>query len=53
MAFRLMAMNNTIRSYIMGDKKSKKDKAKGQRQHDAKQVKDSRHKLDKQTPKTP
>jgi hypothetical protein len=31
----------------MGDKKSKKDKAKGQRQHDAKAVKSSQQKKDK------
>jgi|TARA_B110000116_G_C16545549_1_gene450671 hypothetical protein len=31
----------------MGDKKSKKDKAKGQRQHDAKEVKASKRKQDK------
>ena len=31
----------------MGDKKSKKDKAKGQRQHDAKEAKSSQQKKDK------
>jgi len=37
----------------MGDKKSKKDKAKGQRQHDAKQAKTAKKKNDKQHPRTP
>ncbi len=37
----------------MGDKKGKKDKAKGQRQHDANQVRDSKKKQDKQKPRTP
>jgi|AntAceMinimDraft_16_1070373.scaffolds.fasta_scaffold72403_2 hypothetical protein len=32
----------------MGDKKGKKDKAKGKRQHDAKQAKASKKKQDKQ-----
>jgi hypothetical protein len=36
----------------MGDKKSKKDKAKGQRQQDAKKTKDSKRKQDKQNPPT-
>ncbi len=31
----------------MGDKKSKKDKAKGQRQKDAKQVKTTQQKIDR------
>ena len=35
----------------MGDKKSKKDKAKGQRQKDAKQVKIAKKKQDKQPPR--
>jgi hypothetical protein len=37
----------------MGDKKGKKDKAKGKRQHDAKQAKASQQKRDKQKPRTP
>jgi hypothetical protein len=35
----------------MGDKKSKKDKAKGQRQHDAKEAKNSKQRQDKQKPR--
>ena len=35
----------------MGDKKSKKDKAKGQRQHDAKEATTSKQKQDKQKPR--
>ena len=37
----------------MGDKKGKKDKAKGQRQHDAKEVKTAKQKQDRQKPRTP
>ncbi len=37
----------------MGDKKSKKDKAKGQRQKDAKQAKSAQQKLDRQHPRVP
>jgi len=37
----------------MGDKKSKKDKAKGQRQKDAKQLKAIQQKLDRQQPRIP
>lgn len=34
----------------MGDKKSKKDKAKGQKQHDAKQANDAKKKQDRLHP---
>jgi hypothetical protein len=37
----------------MGDKKSKKDKAKGQKQHDAKQAQAAKDKQARQHPKTP
>jgi hypothetical protein len=37
----------------MGDKKSKKDKAKGNRQKDAKQVKAAKQKQDRRPPRTP
>jgi len=37
----------------MGDKKGKKDKAKGQRQSDAKHAQAAKQKKDKQTPRTP
>jgi hypothetical protein len=36
------------RADLMGDKKSKKDKAKGKRQHDAKSAKQAQNKKDKQ-----
>ena len=36
----------------MGDKKSKKDKAKGQRQHDAKDAKASKQTQAKQKPRS-
>ena len=41
------------RSHPMGDKKGKKDKAKGQRQKDAKDAKDAKKKRDKQQPRVP
>ena len=41
------------RSHTMGDKKGKKDKAKGKKQKDAKQAKAVRQKQDKQRPRTP
>lgn len=34
----------------MGDKKSKKDKAKGQKQHDAKQANDAKRKQERLHP---
>ena len=37
----------------MGDKKGKKEQAKGQRQEDAKQAKAVQQKKDKQQPQTP
>jgi hypothetical protein len=37
-------------SHTMGDKKSKKDKAKGQRQHDAKDAKAPKQNQDRQKP---
>ena len=37
----------------MGDKKSKKDKAKGKRQQAVKQTKASKQQQDKQKPRTP
>ncbi len=37
----------------MGDKKSKKDKAKGQRQKDAKDVRSTQERLSKQQPRVP
>ncbi len=40
------------RSSPMGDKKSKKDKAKGQRQKDAKQAKIAKQKQARQQPRT-
>ena len=41
------------RSYAMGDKKGKKDKAKGQKQNEAKHAKAAKQKQDGQQPKTP
>ncbi len=41
------------RSIQMGDKKGKKDKAKGQRQKEAKQAKSAKQKKDRQQPRTP
>jgi hypothetical protein len=37
----------------MGDKKGKKDKAKGKRQADAKQAQAAKHKQDRQKPRSP
>jgi len=37
----------------MGDKKGKKDKAKGQRQANAKHAQSAKRKQDKQKPQTP
>jgi hypothetical protein len=44
-------VNNPKKESLMGDKKGKKDKAKGQRQHDAKQTKASEQKKDRQKPR--
>ena len=41
------------RGHPMGDKKSKKDKAKGQKQSDAKHEQAAKQKQNKQKPKTP
>jgi hypothetical protein len=37
----------------MGDRKGKKDKAKGQRQKEVKQVQAAKQKQDRQQPRTP
>lgn len=41
------------RRHPMGDKKGKKDKAKGQRQQAAKKAKTAKQKQDRQKPRTP
>ena len=41
------------RSNPMGDKKGKKEKAKGQKQHEAKKDKAQKQKQDRQKPPTP
>jgi len=46
-------LTTSERSNHMGDKKGKKDKAKGQRQKEAKQVKSAKQKKDRQQPRTP
>lgn len=40
-----------VKEQIMGDKKGKKDKAKGQKQMDAKQAKADKDKKDRQKPR--
>lgn len=40
------------RTYLMGDSKGRKEKAKGQKQHEAKQAKAEKQKQDKKNPKT-
>jgi hypothetical protein len=44
---------NPERNHPMGDKKGKKDKAKAQKQKNAKQAADARRKKDKQQAQTP
>ena len=48
-----LCLNPAIRSNAMGDKKGKKDKAKGLRQKQAKQAKAAQRKLDRRQPRTP
>jgi len=45
--------NHPERSHTMGDKKGKKEKAKGQKQHDAQKEKAQKAKKDRQKPPTP
>lgn len=42
----------TERGYPMGDSKGRKEKAKGQKQHEARRAKDEKQKQNRQKPKT-